>query len=497
VSARQVLAIDQGTTNTKAILIDRTGRAVSSASRPVAIEFPKPGWVEQDARALWRSVVEAAGECLERAGGARPAAIGISNQRESVVIWDRATGEPVGPCVVWQCRRTAPLCASLRDAGRGELLQQRTGLAIDPLFSASKARWLLDQAPDGARRAADGELAIGTVDSWLLWNLTGGRTHATDFTNASRTQLMDLRGLCWGDELLAVFGIPRVALPELRASSGDFGETAECGGIPAGIPIGALAGDSHAALFGHAAFAPGAVKATYGTGSSLMTATEEPVASRAGLSSTVGWSRPGQTMYALEGNITVTGSAVQWLGEFLGLSNPAADVAALAETVEDAGGVYVVPAFAGLGAPHWKDSARGLITGLTRGAGAAQVARATVESIAYQVRDVFDAMERDCGQELPALMADGGASRNDALMQFQADILNRPVKRSASPDVSALGAAWLAGLAVEVWGSLGELAAIPRPEEIFEPKMSESERANRYGGWLEVIGNHFAACGKG
>jgi glycerol kinase len=497
VSARYVLAIDQGTTNTKAILVDPCGGIVASASRPVAIRFPQPAWVEQDARVLWSSVADAAAECLAKAGNVRPAAIGISNQRESVVAWDRRTGEPVGPCVVWQCRRTAPFCAALREAGHEELLQRRTGLAIDPLFSAGKARWLLGRTPDGMRRAADGELAIGTVDSWLLWNLTGGAVHATDLTNASRTQLMDLRKLRWDPQLMAIFGIPAAALPTLRPSSWLYGESVAQGGLPAGIPVCALAGDSHAALFGHAIFSPGAVKATYGTGSSLMTATAEPVESTGGLSATVGWSRAEQTMYALEGNITVTGGAVQWLGEFLGLPDAAAGVAELASTVADTDGVYMVPAFAGLGAPHWNAGARGLITGLTRGTTAAHVARATVESIAYQVRDVFDAMEHDCEHALPVLLADGGASRNDFLMQFQADILNRPVERSASSDVSAMGAAWLAGLAAGVWRSLDELAALPRPERRFEPKMSETERARRYDGWLETIGAHFSAAGKG
>ena len=490
-SGRRILAIDQGTTNTKVLLVDESGAIVASAARPVQIQFPRPGWVEQDALALWRSVADASAECLARAGNAPPAAIGISNQRESVVAWDRATGQPVGPCVVWQCRRTAPFCASLREAGHGELLQRRTGLAIDPLFSASKARWLLRQTPDGLARAANGEIAIGTVDSWLLWNLTGGDVHATDFTNASRTQLLDLRGLRWDPELLALFGIPETALPRLMPSSCVYGEST------AGIPVCALAGDSHAALFGHAIFSPGAVKATYGTGSSLMTITAEPLQSTGGLSATVGWSRAGQTLYALEGNITVTGGAVQWLGEFLGLADPASDVANLAATVTDTDGVYVVPAFAGLGAPHWNDAARGLVTGLTRGSRAAHVARATMESIAFQVRDVFDALERDCERPLPLLMADGGASRNDFLMQFQADILGRPLVRSASPDISAMGAAWLAGLAAGVWNSLDELAGMVAPGDRFEPKMSGAERDRRYQGWREVIATHFRPAGKG
>jgi glycerol kinase len=487
VSARCVLAIDVGTTNAKALLLDEFGRVAASASRPVSIRYPQPGWVEQDALELWSSAEGAAGECLENAGDVLPAAIGISNQRESVVAWDRRTGEPAGPCVTWQCRRTAPFCAELRRAGMENLLRTRTGLPIDPLFSASKARWLLDHAPDGAMRAADGELLLGTVDSWLLWNLTGGARHACDLTNASRTQLLDIRRLRWDAELLALFGIPEAALPQVRPSSHVFGETVRAGRLPAGIPIGALAGDSHAALFGHAVFAPGAVKATYGTGSSLMTVTDGPVESRAGLSTTIAWSRAGETRHALEGNISVTGGAVQWLGDFLGLSDSADGVARLAARASDSGGVYLVPAFVGLGAPYWNDAARGILTGLTRGSTAVHAARATLESIAYQVRDVFDAMEADTSRRLPALLADGGASRNDFLMQFQADILDRPVVRSASEHVSAIGAAWLAGLATGVWPSLEALAALPRAERRFEPGMAAADRRRLYDGWREAV----------
>ncbi|HYW45037.1 MAG TPA: glycerol kinase GlpK [Bryobacteraceae bacterium] len=487
-SGPYLLAIDQGTTNTKALLVNRRGEIVSSAARPLSIRFPRPAWVEQDARELWSSVVVAASECLEKAGGVRPDSIGVSNQRESVVVWDRATGEPAGPCVVWQCRRTAPFCAELRERGAEALICERTGLAIDPLFSASKARWLLEQAPDGMHRAANGELCIGTVDAWVLWNLTGGAVHACDFTNASRTQLLNLRSLRWDPELLALFGIPAAALPTARPSSLSGAGVSACNGLPAGVPIGALIGDSHAALFGHAVFEPGGVKATYGTGSSLMTITPEPVQSASGLSATVAFSLPTETRYALEGNISVTGGAVQWLGDFLRLPDSSQGVADLAATVADTGGVYLVPAFVGLGAPYWNDAARGLLTGLTRGATAAHAARATIESIAYQVRDVFDAMERDCGHPLPELLADGGASQNDLLMQFQADILGRPVVRSASADVSAMGAAWLAGLAVGVWSSLEELAALPRPEQRFEPRMADADRERLYGGWQEAVG---------
>ena len=483
---RYALAIDQGTTNTKALLVDEGGRIVASASRPAPIRFPRPGWVEQDAEELWRSVLGAVGECLERAGGKKPAALGISNQRESVVAWERKSGAPVGACVSWQCRRTAPFCAELRARGLDGLLTRRTGLGIDPVFSASKARWLLEHAADGVARAANGEIAIGTVDSWLLWNLTGGAVHATDLTNASRTQLLDLSRLEWDAELLEIFGIPRAALPELHASSHVYGETAECGAIPGGIAIGALAGDSHAALFGHGIFTPGAVKATYGTGSSLMTLTERPVWGE-GLSTAIGWSREGETKFALEGNIFTTGGAVQWIGEFLGLADPVADAARLASSVTASGGVYLVPAFAGLGAPHWNDAARGMLCGLTRGTGAAHAARAAVEAIAYQVRDVFEAMERAGGAAIPALLADGGGTRNGWLMQFQADILDRPVVRSAEADVSAIGAAWLAGLATGLWPSLDFLAALPRETERFEPAMRAAERARLYDGWREAV----------
>jgi len=488
VKAGYILAIDQGTTNTKALLVDGDSRTVAAASRPVSIRFPRPAWVEQDACELWRSVSQAVDECLERAGDPALAAVGVSNQRESVLVWDRRTGEPQGPCIVWQCRRTAEFCAGLRAQGLERRLAERTGLAIDPLFSASKARWLLERIPNGWERAANGELAIGTVDSWLLWHLTGGTRHACDLTNASRTQLFDIHRLCWDAELLTLFSVPCAALPEPHASSYLFGETAAgLGRLPAGVPIAAMIGDSHAALFGHAIFDSGAVKGTYGTGSSVMTVTAAPVLSTHGLSTTIAWSAAGRTRYALEGNIAVTGAAVEWLGEFLGLAKRAESVAELAASVSDSAGVYLVPAFVGLGAPHWNDAARGLLAGLTRGATAAHAARAAIESIAYQVRDVFDAMERDAARPLPVLLADGGGTRNDLLMQFQADILGRPVLASATAELSALGVAWLAGLAVGVWRSLDELAALPRPERRFEPAMADTRRDSLYAGWREAL----------
>ena len=486
-SAKLILAIDQGTTNTKALLLDHSGAVRARASRPLAIAFPEPGWVEQDALELWRSVVEVIEDCLAQAGAAKIAAIGVSNQRESVICWDRSTGQPGGPCIVWQCRRTAPWCAELERRGLEGLVRERSGQPIDPLFSASKAAWLLSHIENGRERAAAGELCIGTVDSWLLWNLTRGTIHATDPSNASRTQLLNLRAAAWDRELLRVFDIPGACLPEIHPSSYVFGQTAGIGRLPAGVPVASLIGDSHAALFGHAAFSPGAVKATYGTGSSLMTLVDAPVTSRHGLSSTVAWAQADRVQYALEGNITNTGGAVQWIGELFGLAGGAEGAASLAVTVSDSGGTYLVPAFAGLGAPHWDPDARGTVCGLTRGTTAAHVARAAVDSIAYQVYDVFDALSRDAGMTLPSLLADGGASRNDLLMQFQADILGRPVIRSSSADLSAMGAAWLAGLAVGFWESLAELAALPRPTDRFEPRMQPARRAELLDGWHAAL----------
>src|SRR5262245_12494841 len=394
-SYKAILAIDQGTTNTKALMVNEAGVAVSRATRPLRQTFPHPGWVQQDAAAIWQSVREAIDECLQATGKHELAALAISNQRESVMLWDRRTGHPIGPVVIWQCRRTAPFCEELRVRGLEKTLRERTGLTIDPLFSASKARWLLDNVAGARAKAERGELCLGTMDSWTLWNLTGGRVHACDVTNASRTQLFDLRQLKWDEELLALFGIPAGLLPEVKSSSAVYGASASIDKLPAGVPIASLIGDSHAALYGQAGFEPGTVKATYGTGSSLMTLSNKPIISEQGLSTTIAWavgSGSQHISYALEGNISVTGAAAQWLGEFLGLPDNGRDVVRLAERARESAGIYLVPAFVGLGAPHWNESARGLLSGLTRGTTAAQVARATIESIAYQIRDVFDVM---------------------------------------------------------------------------------------------------------
>ena len=483
-----ILAIDQGTTNTKVLLVNPSGNVIARAVRPLRQSFPQPAWVEQDATAIWQSVREAIDECLAAVDEPRPAAIAITNQRESVVLWERQSGRPVGPVIVWQCRRTADFCSQLRARGLESFLVERTGLGVDPLFSASKMNWMLDHTTDGRRRAEVGELCLGTVDSWVLWNLTGGHVHACDVSNASRTQLFDIRKLDWGEDLLALFEVPRVTLPGVRPSSADFSSSVALGRLPAGVPIVALIGDSHAALFGQAGFHPGSVKATYGTGSSLMTPTPAAVLSKRGLSTTIAWALDrAQVTYALEGNISVAGAVVQWLGEFLNLKNPTEEVARLAEQVESTGGLYLVPAFVGLGAPYWNDAARGLISGITHGSTAAHLARAAIEAIAYQVRDVFDVMQSEAGADLKVLLADGGASRNTMLMQFQADIIGRPLLQNTSADVSALGAVYLAGLATGQWQSLDEITHLPRPQTVFEPRMAAPDREALYAGWQTAV----------
>jgi len=481
-----ILAIDQGTTNTKALVINPSGTVLARGSQPTAISYPQPGWVEQDALEVWHCTRAAIAECLGALDEPNLAAVAVTNQRETALVWERETGQPVGPCVVWQCRRSAPFCNQLTTQGLEPLLRERTGLQVDPMFSASKIRWILDHAEHGFRRAERGELCAGNIDAWVLWNLTGGAVHATDLTNASRTQLLNLHTLDWDDDVLAVFDIPAAALPEIKPSSAFYGETVPMDDLPGGIPIASMIGDSHASLYGQAGFMPGSIKATYGTGSSLMTPTGQPVISENGLSTTIAWARDRAT-FALEGNIYATGAAVQWLGQLLGLDDPGPGVERLARTVQDAGGVYFVPALVGLGAPHWKESARGLITGLTRGAGAGQLARATLEAIAFQVRDVFDVMQAESGTPLQTLLADGGASRNNLLMQLQADIIDCPVLRSTSTDISPLGAAFLAGLAVGLWADEAEIEDLVPPRDRFEPQMSPDRREALYAGWGEAV----------
>ena len=486
ISRGLLLAIDQGTTNTKAVLVGKDGRPVFVASAPVGVTHPRSDWVEQDPMALWRSVERAVAECVKAAGEQGIAAVGIANQRETVVAWDRATGEPVAPAIVWQCRRSADICARLEKGGAGEMIRLRTGLGIDPLFSASKMGWLLENVAGLRRRAEAGEICFGTVDSWLIWKLTAGSVHACDASNASRTQLFNLESGIWDPELLRLFEVPLVALPDVRDSSGPFGKCVGIAGLD-GVPILSAMGDSHAALAGHGAHAPGTVKATYGTGSSVMTLLPKFSVAEHGVSTTIAWRVKGRTQFALEGNVSMTGSAVRWVGEFLGLAKPTEDTVRLAATVDDSGGVYFVPAMVGLGAPHWDTEVRGALIGLGRDSKSGHMARAAIEAIAFQIRDVLEAMERVAGHELSALRADGGATRNDELMQFQADVLGRVVVRSGTEELSALGVAWMAGLELGWWGSLQEFEALVREPVKFVPKMVTEERERRYSGWKDAV----------
>jgi glycerol kinase len=482
-----ILAVDQGTTNTKAILVDVQGRVIARAAHSPGIAYPLATWVEQDPLDLWNTVSHAIDECLQASAGRKIAAIAVTNQRETTLAWERKSGQPLGPAVVWQCHRSAEICRQLEQKDLEAFLRQRTGLTIDPMFSGSKMRWLLDHIPNGQARAENGEICLGTVDSWVLWNLTGGATFACDYTNASRTQLFNLRSLDWDDQILEIFGIPRAALPQPSVSSIVLGETLPSGELPGGLPIASLIGDSHAALYGHAGFQPGAIKATYGTGTSLMTPTSNLVFSSHGLSTTIAWSKPQETTYALEGNIYISGAVVQWLGQLLGLADPGAEIEALAAQAAETGGVYLVPAFVGLGAPHWNMEARGIITGLTSGSSRQHVARAALEAIAYQVRDIFDVMSVESGLALQFLYADGGASRNNLLMQLQADIIGRPVLRNLSADLSALGAAYLAGLATGVWVSEAQIQELSRSQERFDPLEGTQQREERYAGWKHAL----------
>ena len=491
---RWVVAVDQGTTNTKAVLVDQRGTVVTTASEAVRVAFPRPGWVEQDPLEIWEATRRALARCLGNVDPGEVAAVGITNQRESVVAWDRSSGQPLGPLVSWQCTRSAPLCNRLRAAGLEALVRTRTGLRLEPMFSAGKMRWLLDVIPFGQQRAENGEVCLGTVDTWLLWRLTGGRAFCTDVTNASRTALFRLDKLEWDPELLDWFGIPRAALPEVRPSSAWYGELAALDGLPPGIPVASLIGDSHAALFGHGAPKPGWVKATYGTGTSLLGATPGLPAIPDGLVGTVAWA-DGGVVYGLEGNIPTTGAAVQWMERVLGLGGPE-QLTQLAAEVEDAGGVYFVPALAGLGSPWWDDQARGLITGITRGTDRAHLARATLEAVAFQVRDVFDTMVQGMEVQPEALLVDGGASRNDFLMQLQADLLGRPVWRNNCPETSALGAAYLAGLAVGMWSSVEEIRGLPRCFTRFEPHLPADVVQERLEAWRDAVARARTGSGR-
>jgi glycerol kinase len=484
-----VLALDQGTTSSRALVFDRRGRVRGVAQQEFTQHFPQPGWVEHEPRDLWESTRRTALAALAEANltARNVAALGLTNQRETTLLWDRRTGRPLHRAIVWQDRRTAPLCARLKRAGHEPEFRRRTGLVLDPYFSGTKLAWLLDHVPGARRRAGRGELAFGTVDTWLLWQLTGGRVHATDVSNASRTLLFNLRTGDWDPALLRLLRIPREVLPEVRDSSGSFGEVTA---VPAlrGVPIGGVAGDQQAALFGQACFRPGMAKNTYGTGCFLLLHTgDRPVRSRHQLLTTVAWRIGGKMEYALEGSVFIGGAVVQWLRDGLGLIARSADVEKLAASVPDNGGVYVVPAFAGLGAPHWDAGARGVVTGLTRGSTAGHLARAALESIAFQSADLLGAMEADCGGRLRELRVDGGATVNDALMQFQADLLRVPVVRPRTTETTALGAAFLAGLAVGYWKDRAEIAALWSARRTFRPQVPTRAMRGLQAAWREAV----------
>ncbi|MDQ5977124.1 MAG: glycerol kinase [Verrucomicrobiota bacterium] len=486
---RCVLALDQGTTSSRAIAFDRRGRALGTAQQEFAQHFPQPGWVEHDPRDLWETTRRTALAALAEANlTARDvAALGLTNQRETTLLWDRRTGRPLHRAIVWQDRRTAGLCAKLKRAGLEPLFRKKTGLLLDPYFSGTKLAWLLDHLPGTRRSAERGELAFGTVDTWLLWQLTGGAVHATDVSNASRTLLLNLRTGDWDPELLRILRIPREVLPEVRDSSGAFGEVTS---VPAlrGVPIGGIAGDQQAALFGQACFQPGMAKNTYGTGCFLLLHTgDRPVISKNNLLTTIAWRIGGKTEYALEGSVFIGGAVVQWLRDGLGVITRSADVETLAATVSDNGGVYLVPAFAGLGAPHWDAEARGVVVGLTRGSTAGHLARAALESIAYQSADLLGAMQADCGRKLRELRVDGGATVNDALMQFQADLLRAPVVRPRTTETTALGAAYLAGLAVGFWKNRAEIATLWSANRTFRPTAPAARMKKLQTGWHAAI----------
>ncbi len=491
---RYVLALDQGTTGSTALVVDAEGEVRGRGYALLPQYFPRPGWVEHDPGEIWKSTEDAARQALAgaRIGGAEVATIGITNQRETTLLWDRKTGQPIHRAIVWQCRRTAGLCEALRADGLEPVFRRKTGLVLDAYFSGTKIRWLLAEVPGARKRAEDGGLAFGTVDSWLLWKLTGGRRHATDPSNASRTLCFDILSLGWDAQLAGALGVPMSVFPEVRPSAGVFGETASLGWLPAGIPVAGIAGDQQAALFGQVCFQPGMAKNTYGTGCFMLLNTgPTPVPSKEGLLTTVAWQTGGTTTYALEGSVFIAGAAIQWLRDGLGLIADAAESQKLAESVEDTGGVYLVPAFVGLGAPYWDMHARGTIVGITRGTARAHMVRAALEAIAYQSRDVLETMAAEAGVSLRSLRVDGGAAANDFLCQFQADLLDIPVLRPSVTETTGLGAAYLAGVGVGLW-SPAELAARWRLAREFAPTMDDARRSALYAGWRRAV-----ACARG
>ena len=484
-----LLALDQGTTSSRAILFTRGGAVVSSAQIPFPQHYPKPGWVEHDPMELLTSQLQAAAQCVEKSG-VRPgniAAVGLANQRETAVVWERKTGRPVGNAIVWQCRRTADFCTQLKRKGYGEAIREKTGLVVDAYFSGTKYQWILDHVPGARARAERGELLCGTVDSWLLWNLTGGKVHASDYSNCCRTMLFDIHRLTWDEDLCRLMKVPMDWLPQPVPNSGDLGTIAP--GVPylenlAGLPIRGAAGDQQAALFGQGCFAPGQLKNTYGTGCFTLMNTGKAVRSQNGLLTCIGWGLGGETTYVLEGSVFNAGSSIQWLRDELGLIQTSHEVDILAESVPDNGGVYLVSAFTGLGAPHWDMYARGTILGLTRGTTKGHLCRATLEGIAYQTADLIAAMEKDAGQKITGLRVDGGASVSDFMMQYQADLLDVPVERPEVVETTAWGAACLAGLGAGVWKDKEELLRDRKPGKVYLP---QTDRSREYAKWKKAL----------
>ncbi|MBR3294473.1 MAG: glycerol kinase GlpK [Oscillospiraceae bacterium] len=486
---KYIMALDQGTTSSRCILFDRAGQVCAMANREFRQIFPRPGWVEHDATEIWNTTLEVSRAAMDKLQitAADVAAIGITNQRETTVVWDKATGEPVANAIVWQCRRTAPIIDDLVAHGHGETIREKTGLVPDAYFSGSKIRWLLDTVPGARARAEKGELLFGTIDTWLIWKLTGGRVHVTDVTNASRTMLFNIHTLRWDEELLELLQVPAAMLPEVKPSSCVYGET-EFELYGGKIPIAGAAGDQQCALFGQCCFEPGSMKNTYGTGCFLLMNTgREPVASQNGLVTTIAVGFEDHVEYALEGSIFVAGAAIQWLRDQLQLLTSAGESLEYAQRVDDTAGAYIVPAFTGLGAPYWNQRARGCIVGITRGFGRSHLVRATLESLAYQTYDICKAMEQDAGIPIRSLKVDGGASANDFLMQFQSDLNTCSVTRPRCIETTALGAAYLAGLAVGYWESLDDVRRNWAVDRVFEPRMSAGERDERIRGWHKAV----------
>ena len=487
--AKYIMALDAGTTSNRCILFNKAGQVCSVAQKEFTQIFPQPGWVEHDADEIWATQLEVAQQALKNIGATAGdiAAIGITNQRETTIVWDKYSGQPIHNAIVWQCRRTAAYCDTLKEQGLVDTIRAKTGLVIDPYFSGTKIRWLLEQVPGAMEKARNGQLLFGTVETWLIWKLTGGKVHVTDYSNASRTMLFNINTLQWDDEILKILDIPAAMLPKAVPSSEIYGYAdATLFGAP--IPISGAAGDQQAALFGQACFHPGDAKSTYGTGSFLLMNTgETPIFSENGLVTTIAWGLNGKVNYALEGSIFVAGAAIQWLRDELQLIQSAGDSEYMARKVDDTHGCYVVPAFTGLGAPHWDAYARGAIVGITRGVNKYHIVRATLDSIAYQVSDVLTAMAADSGIELLALKVDGGASANNYLMQTQSDISAAPVLRPKCVETTAMGAAYLAGLAVGYWKDLDEILANWDIDRTFEPDIEEDVRRERISGWLKAV----------